>query len=318
MPQHGETFGSFAATHEDRLVRSLMSETGLPHAAAARVAADVLPVAYERRFATCGAAYGWLRVAARHHAAGSPTWSDAADTALGCADSALSVLAALPAADRELLRLRYVDGLRPETLAARLGVGVDDVVARLDRAQAAAASALPAPRPPADPKAEPARRVPAVSVPRLAAAVAAVAAALVATGGHAPPAVPPVASDTLPAFNLPGPGTGTGGDPAGPVPASERRGQLVVVPASAGRPGTTLTPPGGHPQRPPSGTRCRHSCGNVRLNDELHVRVPKDVSERLGQEEVVIKQDVGSEHVHICDVLDPLPREHADCRRGNT
>jgi DNA-directed RNA polymerase specialized sigma24 family protein len=211
MPEAGTTFASFAATHEDRLVRSVMSEIGLSHAEAAAVAREVLPAAFQRTFATCGAAYGWLRVAARHRAAGSDRWAAAADAALGHADSALVVLAGLSHEDRELLRLRYVDGLLPAALAERTGRTLAEVQDGLDRASAAARAVT------CEPEADLAQRIPAPrmpargSLPRFAAAAALAALALLSAG--VTPSSPPLAGEPFrPAFDPMTPVTTTAAD----------------------------------------------------------------------------------------------------------
>jgi DNA-directed RNA polymerase specialized sigma24 family protein len=284
MEQHGDAgYASFAAAHETRLACSLVAETGLPRERAAAVAAEVLPAAFERSFASDGAAYGWLRVAARHLAAGSPTWADAADTALGRAEFAAAAFAGLPSRDRELLRLRYVEGLLPDAVAARLGLTVADVVAGIERARALAARSLP-------------RRTHAVSVPRAVAAAAlgvAAAAFLVAGPPHA--VLPPAAARTLPSFaDIEVPVASS----REPVPAADRTRALATR-------GTAV--PGDVTPRPPvdadpPDTPC-DTCGGRNLVDTLAVAVPDPVQPVLGEDELEVEQAAGREHVKFCDTI---------------
>lgn len=260
MPGTDAAFAAFVATHEERLVRSLVSEAGLSRAAAAAVAADVLPVAFGRDLATSGAAYGWLRVAARHRAAGSADWAGAADAALVQALPAAAALAALPAEDRELLRLRFAEGVPAEEIAARIGAPVAEVTSRLDAAVAATALALPR------------RRLP-VSIPRLAAAAAVVAAAVVIAGA-------------------PDSGNGARRPLAdGPSPAWRVAAPAEVLPPEAATPGTlpvrTVVPlpgpaavvvagvPGDDDPASPPSTPCR-TCGKNGPAAGLHVYLPAD------------------------------------------
>ena len=321
MPGTGATtYASFAATHEDRLVCSVMSECGLSRAAASRVAAAVLPAAAERTFATCGAAYGWLRVAARHHAAGSEHWAEAADAALGHADSALVALAGLSATDRELLRLRYVDGLLPDALAERTGLSVAEVLAGLDRARAATRAVTSATAAPAVPEPRaPEQGVSAlVSAPRAAAvAVLAAAALLTGSGGRT---TPPVAgSPHLPVIDSVAPRTFDAPDAAGPAVAIGRRGVAPVPATAAGVPDVVVRDLGNVPDEPgPGPGTCRtRQCtgGGNGFVDELHVAVPKQVGDATGTRELVVKEFAG-DYVHLCDVLTPVPAGAARCVRN--
>ncbi|HWL37726.1 MAG TPA: hypothetical protein VNQ77_16180 [Frankiaceae bacterium] len=305
MAEHGEAvaYAPFVALHEARLVRSLVSESGLSPAAAASVAADVLPLAYERSFASDGAAYGWLRVAARHLVAGTAAWAEAADAALSSADLAAGALACLPAQDRELLRLRYVEGVLPAALAARLGVSEDDVLARLDSARGAAAGSEPAA---AD-----------VSMPRAAAALAcAAAAAFLFVGG-----------------GLPGTGSPTGAMPGRPVALDPPRlGTSVAEPVPAVDPAdrpvrTSVVEPVVSPRRTvrdTPGTRKPNpdgectTCNTKKLPDELRVRVPSEVAEVIGDRdgEVSVTFEAAPEDVAICDTVPAIPVGVASCVPG--
>ena len=294
-------FAAFVAAHEDRLVRSLVSETTLPASAAAEVVDEVLPVAYERRFATDGAAYGWLRVAARHHAAGSPAWSDAADAALVQAHLAAAALSRLPAADRDLLRLRFVDGLLPAAVAERLGVSVPEVLARLDRASAAAARALPAHD----------RQTSPIPLPRVAAAVILVVAAVFVGGRGGSPLVPPVAAAPVPTYTDAVP---TGSTPDVEVPA--RSGPVAVaIRARAHAGDASVVVPVGEPERidQDGSPGCRR-CPPRRLADELHVKLPTEVGDRVGRRELVVPQAAGNEHVALCATVPAMPEGPASCR----
>ncbi|HVF03897.1 MAG TPA: hypothetical protein VNA20_03575 [Frankiaceae bacterium] len=311
MPDGAATFASFAATHEDRLVRSVMSESGLSPDAAAAVAADVLPAAYERSFASCGAAYGWLRVAARHRAAGSTGWADAADTALCRADAARAVLAGLPAVDRELIRLRFVDGVLPDALAERFGLDLDDVLARLDRGCAAAravgeatdATPVPLPR-----RAEPS----GFSAPRAAAAAALVAAAVLG-GVQSPPAHPPLANAPFPStLALPRSVAAAADEVVAATPA----GRAAAVAAAATRTTSARVVDLGAPPADTEPPTCLRNCGGSGggFVDELHVTVPKQVADATGQREVVVEEAAG-DLAHLCDVLAPVPAGTARCVR---
>jgi RNA polymerase sigma-70 factor (ECF subfamily) len=151
---------AFVALHEQRLVGSLTSDTGLSAADARALAADLLARAYDRgvTFESAAETYAWLRVCARRlaldllrvrrgGAALADPWADAAEAAdlalmgtrLGAAQR---VLAALPDAQREVLRLRYVDGLRPPAIAERLSLPVSTVEALLVAGRGAATRAL--------------------------------------------------------------------------------------------------------------------------------------------------------------------------------
>ena len=312
MPEAGTTFASFAATHEDRLVRSVMSEIGLSHAEAAAVAREVLPAAFQRTFATCGAAYGWLRVAARHRAAGSDRWAAAADAALGHADSALVVLAGLSHEDRELLRLRYVDGLLPAALAERTGRTLAEVQDGLDRASAAARAVT------CEPEADLAQRIPAPrmpargSLPRFAAAAALAALALLSAG--VTPSSPPLAGEPFrPAFDPMTPVTTTAADAPEAVTARPAY-RTVAGPAATSLGSPVRTVPIDDPDTGQI-TPCRGCPGSgSNFADELHVGVPKEVGDATGQREVVVK-DVAGEVVHFCDAFAPVPGAVARCER---
>ena len=305
MTEHGEAaaYAPFVALHEARLVRSLVSESGLSPAAAASVAAGVLPVAYERSFASDGAAYGWLRVAARHLVAGTAAWADAADAALSAADLAAGALACLPAQDRELLRLRYVEGVRPAVLAARLGVTEDDVLARLDSARDAASAAEPA--------------VADVSMPRAAAAlVCAAAAAFLFVGAGLPGIGGPAGAVSGRPVALDPPRAGT--SVADPVPAVDRGDIPVrgrgVTPAVAPR-RTDRDAPG---RRTPGRDGGCTTCGTKKLPDELRVRIPSEVAEVLGEPdgEVSVTFEAMPENVAVCDTVPAIPVGVASCVPG--
>jgi DNA-directed RNA polymerase specialized sigma24 family protein len=305
MTEHGEAaaYAPFVALHEARLVHSLVSESGLSPAAAASVAADVLPVAYERSFASDGAAYGWLRVAARHFLAGTAAWADAADAALSSADLAAGALACLPAQDRELLRLRYVEGVLPADLAARLGVSEADVLARLDSARDATAGSEPA--------------VADVSLPRAAAALAcAAAAAFLFVGAGLPGLGSPAGAVPGRPVALDPPRLGT--SVAEPVPAVDR-GDLPVrtpaVPAVVAQRRAVRDPAA--PRTPDRDAGCP-TCGSKKLPDELRVRIPAEVAEALGvpDSEVSVTFEAAPDDVAVCDTVPAIPVGVASCVPG--
>jgi DNA-directed RNA polymerase specialized sigma24 family protein len=292
-------YASFTATHEERLVRSLVAETGLPHARAKAVAAAVLAGAWERGVTfPDGAAYGWLRVAARHFAA-DPTsaWGDAADAAVAQAHSAAVALAALPPSQRELLRLRYVDGLLPAAIAERLGTSVADVRSRLDSARTGATRRI------ARPTVTPYLRTLAA-----AALAAAAAATLIPTSGQSTPLAPPAAAG-LPSYALPHAGL----DPVDAVrhldPATHAMGAVradasydeVVVPDEA----------------VPAALPCRlpKTClGEEKMpgKNAIVVNVPDQVGDVTGENEVVVKQD-SRIPMDLCDTMPSPPAGVARC-----
>lgn len=294
-------YTAFRAAHEERLVRSLVSESGLTRTAAAAVVADVLPAAYGRRFASSGAAYGWLRVAARHRASGSDAWADSADAALVQARLAATALAGLPAADRDLLRLRYVEGVPAEALATRLGVPVATVLATLDRAVSAAAGSIPAPR----------RQHLDVPLPRVAAALALAAAAVFLKGGApAPVADENWAWSPSPSYSVPV----AGADPVDLVPE--------VAPVALDRPSVVAqrTPRAVTPVRPDPpvkpGDGCIGSCGNTgSLTNSLKVAVPAGLHDVVGDDELEVDQPVGNEYVALCDAFPSVPAGTMKCVR---
>ncbi len=308
MPGYDTAYAPFIATHEDRLVCSLVSESGLSPAAARAVAADVLPAAHARSFASDGAAYGWLRVAARHRAAGSPGWADAADAAVAAAlGGSAAALAGLSAADRELLRLRYVEGLLPAALAARLGVAEAEVRARLDRARGTATRSLTKPR------------TLAVPLPRAAAALAAAAAAaFVSFGGGVSPGSPPALARRAPApyadAALPQPVVPVA---SGEEPAAANGRVTVRPPGAVDVPGRT--PVVAPPRRPGddgdgSGGGCRSGCRPPTvLTDELHIHVPSEIADVVGQKEVVVEQQVAQDVVSVCETVPAIPAGVASC-----
>ena len=283
-------------------MRSLASESGLSRATASAVAAEVLPVAYARTFASPGAAYGWLRVAARHRACDSAGWAEAADAALVHGRIAAAAVAGLPAADRELLRLRYAEGLPAEEVAARTGSDTAAVQARLDAA-VATATAVPSPRKaPAD-----------VTLPRvLAAAALALGAAMLRPGLPAPVADDTWAGSRAPAFSVPaagrdavdsvplpgdGPATVTPGIPAGDV--------VAPAPPAPRAPGADDTDDDG------TGS-CAKGC--VRI-DRIHVDVPEQLEPVTG-DEITVEQTFASEVVAVCDTFPAVPAGVLQCERG--
>lgn len=280
----------------DQLAASLVAETGLSPDAADAIAAEVRGHARERGFTCAAEAYAWLRVAARRRAldtlldgAGGPagTWADAAEAAdqalVRIRDAAAGALDALPADEREVLRLRYVEGLLPDAIATRLGTTADTVHDRLAAARADAARALRPDR----------SRALRDAVRPLGAAVAAAAALLTFVGTpQAPsPTVPRGRAADAPAFALPVPGQR---DAAEPVAAVERGttafSASAFVPAHVDdvRPDTG----GGSSHTSACGTLKHATCGGaVETPEEIHVVIPGAARGPGGDRDVVIKQD---------------------------
>jgi DNA-directed RNA polymerase specialized sigma24 family protein len=299
-------YAAFAATHAERLVRSLVAETGLPRAAAQEIADDVLARAWERGVTfPDGAAYGWLRVAARHRAA-DPTsaWAEAADTALVQATEAVSALAALPAGDRALLRLRYVEGLLPTAIAERLGTTAADVLDRLDRAHTGAARGL-TPRP----------RVSAILRPVAAVALGgATAMSFLLTGAHTGAPLPPSAA-ARPAYGS----TPLDNDPVDAVSHDgTTRGQAAAV-ADDLLPAIDVSDLGGLTDDEPGGARrCALRAGCVTppkvAPNQIHVPLPGTVGQVYGHPDYVVPDAVPASM--FCDTVPAPPAGVAKCVPG--
>ncbi len=298
-------YAAFAATHEERLVRSLVAETGLPRASAQAVAREVLAVAWERGVTfPDGAAYGWLRVAARHCAADpASAWAAAADTALVQAPDAVAALAALPADDRALLRLRYVEGLLPAAIAERLGTTAADVLDRLDRARTGAARGF-ARRP----------RVMAVLRPVAAVALGASAAAtLLLSGARTGVPLPPYAAGQ-PAYGTAPLVT----EPVDAAPHVAPPAPVVVIDSSRSSNGADLRVPGGDDDgdlHQPRKCALPKTClpKNRVRPDEIHVPLPTEVGEVYGNDEVVVENTAP---VAVCDNVPSPPAGVAKCVPG--
>jgi hypothetical protein len=217
---------------------------------------------------------------------------------VGRADDAAAALAGLSPADRDLLRLRYAEGLLPATLADRLGLTVAEVDARIDRARAAAARALTA------------RRTFPVPLPRAAAALALAAAAVFYGGGvHLPSFAPPASAAPAP-LALDAPRPRTPADTAVPTAAS---GDLAGSGSTAGGSGATAPGSRGTPsgdQDPSLPHTCKVTCTGP-IVDELHITLPTDVG---GHRDVVLPADTASKlGVPVCDTVTAIPAGVAKC-----
>lgn len=265
-------YAAFAAMHRERLVRSLVAETGLPRARAQAVAAEVLAAAWERGVTfPDGAAYGWLRVAARHRAADpaagpASDWAAAADAAVAHAHDAVAALADLPPAERELLRLRYVEGLLPAAIADRLGTTVAEVRQRLDRAMTGATRRLTR------------RRTVAPYVrPSLAALlVAAAAVSLVGTTSHQGSRRPPTAAG-VPSYG----GAPLALDPVDAASSSVHPVTVAAVPPHVSEP--VSVSPDDADDSSSAGHGCGLTCG-VPDSDQVVIVVPAQLTAVLGDE----------------------------------
>jgi DNA-directed RNA polymerase specialized sigma24 family protein len=298
-------YASFEATHEERLVRSLVAETRLPRARATLVAREVLACAWERGVTfPDGAAYGWLRVAARHRAADpSSAWADAADAAVAQAHEAAEAIATLAPSERELLRLRYVDGLLPAAIADRLGTTVADVRARLDAARSGTARRLAARH----------GLVPYVRPFAVAALAAAAAATLFSPAARTSPLRPPVVAGG-PSYVLPR----AGSEPLdasshAPLPVQAVGGDRMNAAYDATTVAVPYAPP---PPRHPC--RLSRTClpGDDVGPDTLVVPLPKQVGDKTGKPEVTVPlTDVP---VRVCEKMpDAPPGGVVRCERGS-
>jgi DNA-directed RNA polymerase specialized sigma24 family protein len=321
----------YAALHESRLVDSLVAETGLPHADAAAIAWDVVRRAHERgtpagtstAATSTAATYAWLRVAARHRALdelrarqGGPTgsWDDAAaaaDQALANAlgKARVAALDGLSADEREVLRLRYVDGLLPAAIAERLGTTTDAVDARLDRARSGAARTLRRARTAAR------RRFALTRVGAPAAGIAIAVAGILAldfsgvtTPGQQPRAVRAAEPPTT--ISL------TGDDPAATAPhgtAAAPYGHAtttdgVTDPADVALPTDPNAPDGGA-DKPP----CNGICTNKKIADSVHVPLPQQARDATGRDDLEVDMVVP-----VCSAIPARPPgEVARCVPGS-
>jgi RNA polymerase sigma factor (sigma-70 family) len=316
----------YAALHESRLVDSLVAETGLPHADAAAIAWDVVRRAHERGTpaASAAATYAWLRVAARHRALdelrarqGGPagSWDDAAAaadqalaTALGTTRAA-TPLDGLSADEREVLRLRYVEGLLPAAIAERLGTTTDAVDARLDRARSGAAHALRRARIAARRRFALTRvGAPAAGIALAIAGILALDFSGVTAPTHQPRAVQAVEPPTVLALTGDDPAAvaphGTAAAPYSPAIATDG----VAVPTDVVGPTDSGTPDGGD-----DGHACNGICTNKKIADSVHVPLPQQARDATGRDDLEVDMVVP-----VCSSLPARPPgEVARCVPGS-